>query len=147
MNLSAKLTKVMLLPGLILLSILLAVPIVAWSGPSHQVDPFGNPLPAAEQARQQLERLLGQPVPAQPPVRGNTDLRPAAPFEGPDVPVAHTLSEAGVTVQALPADLAETPDVRFTPEVLEVVQRFAGDPQQLYLYVKNNFKFTPYVGS
>lgn len=28
-----------------------------------------------------------------------------------------------------------------------MVQRFGGDPEQLYLYVKNNFEFTPYVGS
>lgn len=95
-----------LVSGLIGLVFLMLVPIVAWGGVLRQVDPNGNPLPSAEQTRQQVERLLGQPIPARPPVRGSTDLPPVAPFDGPDVSVAFTLSELGVTVQALPADLA-----------------------------------------
>lgn len=125
----------------------LAVPTAVWGGPLRAVDPFGKPLPSAEQSRREVERLLGQPVRVRPPVRGQGEVQPGPPYDGPDVPAAHTLAETGVLVEAVPADLAETPEVRFTPEILEVVQRFGGNPEQLYLYVKNNFEFTPYVGS
>ena len=133
--------------GLVLATASVLLPSQTWGGAGSQLDPFGLSPPSAEKARQQLERVFGQPIPAGLPVRGTSGLRPGQPYSGPSVPTRHTVAEAGVTVEATADDLAETPEVRFTPEVLKVVQRFAGDPEQLYLYVKNNFEFTPYLGS
>jgi len=119
-------------------------PAVAQIGTS---DPFGRPMATRDQQRAQLERLLGRPIADHPPIQRGPAAVASAPFDGPDVPVAYTLSDTNSLVPPTQADLSETPDVKFTPEVQAVVATLGGDPQQLYLYVKNNYVFTPYVGS
>jgi Transglutaminase-like superfamily len=110
-------------------------------------DPFGKPLPSHGEQRSRLERLLGRTITDYTPVQRGPIGSAQEPFGGPDVPVAYTLSDSGVLASASPADLAETPDVKFTFEVRATVARLGGDPEKLYLYVKNGYQFTPYVGS
>ncbi len=115
---------------------------------SAAVDPYGKPLPPREQQRAHLEQLLGRPVQDYPPLqRGPIGVDIAGPYEAADNPVAYTNTDPGVLAQSTPEDLAETPDVKFTPGVRATVARLGGDPEALYLYVKNVYGFTPYLGS
>lgn len=132
---------------LILVLSFFAVPEVLAQQNHAASDPFGKPLPSREQQRAHLERLLGRAIHDRPPIQSDPVGAVTDPFAGADVPVAYTLSGSGVLASASPADLAETPDVRFTPEVKATVARLGGDPEKLYLYVKNGYVFTPYVGS
>lgn len=52
-------------------------------------------------------------------------------------------------VQEIPtaADLSETPEVQFTPEIRAKAQELGSNPVKIYEYVKNNFFFEPYYGS
>ena len=45
------------------------------------------------------------------------------------------------------ADLAETIEVQFTPEIQAIAQSLGYSPVKIYEYVRNNFKFEPYYGS
>ncbi len=49
--------------------------------------------------------------------------------------------------QPTDADLAETIEVKFTPEIREIAGLLNNDPVLLYEFVKNNFKYEPYYGS
>jgi transglutaminase-like putative cysteine protease len=114
---------------------------------SAAVDPHGNPLPSREEQRARLEQLLGRPVQDYPTIQTGPAGAAAAPYDGADNPVAYTNTNPGALVQPTPDDLAETPDVKFTPEVKSLAARLGADPQKLYLYVKNVYTFTPYFGS
>lgn len=127
------------------LLLVITLPVHAQSGTG--TDPYGKPLGSREQQRAQLEQLLGRAITDHLPIQRGQAAVAADPFDGPDVPVAFTLSEAGTLKQPIAADLAETPDVKFTPEVKDVVANIGPDPESLYLYVKNGYQFTPYLGS
>lgn len=45
------------------------------------------------------------------------------------------------------ADLAENPDIRFTPELRQIASLLENNPVQLYEFVRNNFSYDPYYGS
>jgi len=45
------------------------------------------------------------------------------------------------------ADLAETIEVKFTPEIREKAQALGYNPVKLYEFVRNNFEYEPYYGS
>ena len=124
-----------------------AAPVVLAQHTRAASDPFGKPLPSHEESRSRLERLLGRTITDHTPIQRGPLGSAQEPYEGTDVPVAYTLSDSGVFAQATPADLAETPDVKFTPKVKEIVASLGADPEKLYLYVKNGYQFTPYVGS
>ncbi len=132
---------------LILVLSFFAAPAVLAQHTRAATDPFGKPLPSHEESRSRLERLLGRTITDHTPIQRGPVGSAQEPFEGTDVPVAYTLSDSGVFAQATPADLAETPDVKFTPKVKEIVASLGADPEKLYLYVKNGYQFTPYVGS
>lgn len=125
--------------------LVITLPVHAQSGTG--TDPYGKPLGSREQQRAQLEQLLGRAITDHLPIQRGQSAVAADPFDGPDVPVAFTLSEAGTLKQPTAADLAETPDVKFTPEVKDIVANIGPDPESLYLYVKNGYQFTPYLGS
>lgn len=127
------------------LLLVITLPVHAQSGTG--TDPYGKPLGSREQQRAQLEQLLGRAITDHLPIQRGQAAVAAEPFDGPDVPVAFTLSEAGTLKQPTAADLAETPDVKFTPEVKDIVANIGPDPESLYLYVKNGYQFTPYLGS
>jgi transglutaminase-like putative cysteine protease len=110
-------------------------------------DPFGRPLAPRDQQRARLEQLLGRHIVDNLPIQRGPLAEAKDPFDGPDVSVAFTLSDAGTLAKVTPGDLAETPEVKFTPEVKAIVASLGSDPAQLYLYVKNGCVFTPYVGS
>ena len=114
---------------------------------SAAVDPYGKPLPSREQQRARLEQLLGRSVHDGAPIQRGPVGTSGDPYEGADNPVAYTSADPLALAQSTPDDLAETPDVKFTPEVQATVSRLGGDPAKLYLYVKNGYVFTPYVGS
>src|SRR5258707_3200572 len=132
---------------LILVLSFFAAPAVLAQHTRAASDPFGKPLPSHEESRSRLERLLGRTITDHTPIQRGPLGSAQEPYEGTDVPVAYTLSDSGVFAQATPADLAETPDVKFTPKVKEIVASLGADPEKLYLYVKNGYQFTPYVGS
>jgi murein DD-endopeptidase MepM/ murein hydrolase activator NlpD/transglutaminase-like putative cysteine protease len=44
-------------------------------------------------------------------------------------------------------DLAETPDIRFSPELRKIATLLENNPVQLYEFVRNNFTYDPYYGS
>jgi hypothetical protein len=127
------------------LLLVITLPVYAQSGTG--TDPYGKPLGSREQQRAQLEQLLGRTITNHLPIQRGPAAVATDPFDGADVPVAFTLSEAGTLAQATAADLAETPDVKFTPEVKDIVANIGPDPEKLYLYVKNGYQFTPYLGS
>ncbi len=54
---------------------------------------------------------------------------------------------AALLVAPTPEDLAETPEVQFSPEVQRLVTLFESDPIQIYEFVRNNFVYEPYYGS
>lgn len=45
------------------------------------------------------------------------------------------------------ADLAEAPEVQFTPELRQIATLLENDPVQLYEFVRNTFTYEPYYGS
>jgi transglutaminase-like putative cysteine protease len=132
---------------LILVLTFFAAPAVLAQHTRAASDPFGKPLPTHEEQRSRLERLLGRTITDYTPIQRGPVGSAQEPFGGTDVPVAYTLSDSGVLASASPADLAETPDVKFTPKVKAIVASLGADPEKLYLYVKSGYQFTPYVGS
>ncbi len=46
-----------------------------------------------------------------------------------------------------PEDLAETPEVQFTPALRQIATLLENDPVPLYEFVRNTFAFEPYYGS
>ncbi|MDZ7262515.1 MAG: peptidoglycan DD-metalloendopeptidase family protein, partial [candidate division KSB1 bacterium] len=78
-------------------------------------------------------------------MRGGSSLAPS-----PIHPV--TASEPLLLAQASPdlptaADLSETPEVQFTPELRQIATLLENNPVQLYEFVRNNFTYDPYYGS
>jgi transglutaminase-like putative cysteine protease len=47
----------------------------------------------------------------------------------------------------VPEDLAETPDVRFTPEIEALAASLGNDPVRIFNWVRNNVEFVPVQGS
>lgn len=47
----------------------------------------------------------------------------------------------------LPDDLAETPEVQFTPEIIAKAQELGNNPVKIYEWVRNNIEFVPTWGS
>lgn len=93
-----------------------------------------------------LPRPLGERI----EVRGGFDFAPFA------INAFATNSELNTTnyqvAQAIVTpptadDLAETPEVQFTPEIRAKAQELGSNPVKIYEYVKNNFFFEPYYGS
>jgi transglutaminase-like putative cysteine protease len=59
-------------------------------------------------------------------------------------------SESSTTTQSTPpseADLAETLEIKFTPEIQAKVAELGNSPVALYGYVRNHFVYEPYYGS
>jgi transglutaminase-like putative cysteine protease/cell wall-associated NlpC family hydrolase len=45
------------------------------------------------------------------------------------------------------ADLSETPEIQFTPEIRAKAVELGNNPVKIYQYVRNNFEYEPYYGS
>ncbi len=129
--------------AVVLLSLLTAVQAQS----SRATDPYGRPLPSHAQQLAELQRLLHRTIVDHPALRHDPLGTTASPYDGPDAGVAYLSTATSGNVTATPADLAQTPDVQFTPEVQNIVATYRADPLQLYLYVKNGYDFTPYLGS
>jgi len=71
-----------------------------------------------------------------------------APELGPPT-LARRITPAYVTQATPPGpeDLAETPEVQITPEIVALVENLDNSPIQIYEYVRNNFEIEPYYGS
>jgi len=54
---------------------------------------------------------------------------------------------AQVTNPPTPADLAETIEVQFTPEIIAKAQELGNNPVKIYNWVRNNIEFIPTYGS
>ncbi|WP_281184599.1 transglutaminase family protein [Trichlorobacter lovleyi] len=63
--------------------------------------------------------------------------------------LAGLLTSSNFNAIILPAaeDLAETTDVKFTPEIQAKALELGNNPVKIYEWVRNNFKFEPYYGS
>lgn len=60
---------------------------------------------------------------------------------------ASNLMIAQATGPPTPADLEETIEVQFTPEIIAKAQELGNNPVKIFEYVKNNFFFEAYYGS
>jgi hypothetical protein len=85
---------------------------VSASGQSSGIDPYGNPLPSIEQQRQHLEEILGRQLNDHSPGQPESVVRAEETHDGTDkLDRARTQAPPPPTSE----DLAETPDVKFTP--------------------------------
>ncbi len=62
-------------------------------------------------------------------------------------PSATSLLVAQATNISTDADLAETIEVQFTPEIRAKAEELGNNPVKIYEYVRNNFEYEPYYGS
>lgn len=60
---------------------------------------------------------------------------------------APVLSFAAAAAAPAPEDLAETVEVRFTPEIEALAEELGGDPLAIFDFVHNEIEFTPTFGS
>jgi len=129
----------------------------AWSLPSN-VSIGGTPHSA----------LTGKPilVATNGPLTGllSSDSKPetlALPFSAPSAISAvndftphselntlnYQLAQAATTDTPTTDDLAETPEITFTPELRQIATLLENNPVQLFEFVRNNFSYDPYYGS
>ncbi|MBI4691578.1 MAG: transglutaminase domain-containing protein, partial [Nitrospirae bacterium] len=72
-------------------------------------------------------------------------LNAITPTPNPQSPTPVLLAQA--TNLPTSADLAETIEVQFTPEITATAQELQNNPVKIYEYVRNNFEYEPYYGS
>ena len=104
---------------------------LAYNGPASDV-PLQLPLPSGERTE----------------VRGDFDVSfPVFAFS-PNSELA-TLNLAAASAVDLPTadDLAQTPEVQFTPEIIAKAQELGGNPVKIYEWVRNNIEYAPTYGS
>lgn len=92
-----------------------------------------------------------QPLGTQLPHRV-VNLHAGPPVLGTSVSPAYAPSMPGALPSSLPrsptaADLTQTVEVRFTPEITSLVASLGADPVRMYEYVRNTIDFEPYYGS
>lgn len=89
-----------------------------------------------------------QPIDELPHNKINMDSSAPNNFENRFFVKVNYSMEVGEELLKLPidADLAETKEVFFAPEIVELADRL-GTPLAMYEYVKNNIHFRPYYGS
>lgn len=86
-------------------------------------------------------RLTREEADAALKTEAQVDVVPKAAAQA-DLPVA-ALESAPPTAD----DLAETPDIQFTPEISAKAAELGNSPLAMYEFVRNNVSFQPYVGS
>lgn len=72
------------------------------------------------------------------------------PYSIPDVPGAPPLPTIGLSLlngPPGPADLAESTEVKLTPDIVALAGDLNNDPQQIFNYVRNNIEYEPIYGS
>ena len=87
----------------------------------------------------------------------NVDFKPREPETSPSIQPAYEYtpllqassfnSNSIATYSSTPADLAETIEVRLTPEIKELARELDYNPVKIYEYVHNNIDYAPYYGS
>ncbi|MDH4163570.1 MAG: hypothetical protein OEW15_12905, partial [Nitrospirota bacterium] len=115
---------------------------LAYNGPASDM-PFELPRPSVGEG-------LGEGVVPLPNFVFS-DANPESSFSAsPSLRVAASgsLMLAQATVDLPTADdLAETPDVQFTPEIQAKAQEIGGNPVKIYEWVRNNIEYAPTYGS
>lgn len=88
----------------------------------------------------------GTPEPQQaiPPTKPAPSKSPAKSLTPSSTP---TISSASASLPPVPGDLAETPEIQFTPEIIAKADALGGDAAELYRFVRNKISFEHYVGS
>lgn len=72
------------------------------------------------------------------------------PYSIPDVPGAPPLATIGLSPlnePPGPADLAESTEVKLTPDIVALAASLNNDPQTIFNYVRNNIEYEPIYGS
>jgi len=125
---------------------------------SGEADGLGNYFLAVDRVRhligghldeiKQLDNDLPQPDGIPDSFGGVAPVTREAPDLGPPS-LARRITPAYVTQAAPPGpeDLAETPEVQITPEIIALAESLDNSPIQIYEYVRNNFEIQPYYGS
>ena len=84
---------------------------------------------------------LPRPLRERTEVRGSSDIQQIAFADSTPLLLAQ------VTGQPSPDDLAETPDIQFTQDILNLAAQLNNNPVQIYNWVRNNIEYAPTYGS
>ncbi len=84
---------------------------------------------------------LPRPLRERTEVRGSSDIQQLAFADSAPFLLAQ------VTGQPSPDDLAETPDIQFTQDIINLAAQLNNSPVQIYNWVRNNIEYAPTYGS